>query len=576
MFGGQDSGDRKDAKKQGAKQSLGTAEGAERRGRQLIQIRSKAQKEKFKMLRHENHDEDTGVGQFEDLQMAGDLSGIGREGKKHLTACRAFQERLIAEGKSLADPWSYPEKVMPEAVSLEVLEPCVHLVTEGTTPEEVYRGTLLIRKLLSVERNPPYARVVASGVVPFFVKFLDMHDFPQLQFEAAWALTNVAADTHGSTKIVMDAGAVAPLIRLVHSPSENCRDQASWALGNLAGDGAVCRDECLRHGLIPALCECLSDPGQALNVVRNSTWALMNVCRCKPYLALPVVEPLIPLMIMLMQAEDRQVVIDAAWCISALTDGSIEHVHALVSAGVLIPSTKLLQSDDTAILTPVTRIVGNIAAGNESQTQALLNAGALSFFPKLLQNPQRAIRKEICWTVSNISAGSVPQIDTLVQSGVYPLVIDCVVAPELDVKKEALWAIANTCFCGEPRHAIYLLELGVVPKLSEALKLFDERIVIIALEALQCLLEIGESLWTSGETPSNLVAEQMSACGAVADLEALQSHSSTAVYDLAARILQLFFMGDDVMGAGGDGFGNQVMWQDNFDANAQNDDGYNF
>jgi hypothetical protein len=95
----------------------------------------------------------------------------------------------------------------------------------------------------------------ARGVLERLVSFLQpQHDAePQLQLEAAWALTNIASGTGEQTRAVLHAGAGPSFIRLLGSDSAAIAEQSVWALGNIAGDSAATRDQLLSLGIMDSL-----------------------------------------------------------------------------------------------------------------------------------------------------------------------------------------------------------------------------------------------------------------------------------------------------------------------------------
>ncbi|KAG7255605.1 hypothetical protein CRUP_034603, partial [Coryphaenoides rupestris] len=366
------------------------------------------------------------------------------------------------------------------------------------------------RKLLSSDRNPPIDDLIKSGILPILVRCLERDDNPSLQFEAAWALTNIASGTSAQTQAVVKSS-----------------------------DGPRCRDYVISLGVVKPLLSFIN-PSIPITFLRNVTWVIVNLCRNKdPPPPMETVQEILPALCVLIYHTDINILVDTVWALSYLTDGGNEQIQMVIDSGVVPFLVPLLSHQDVKVQTAALRAVGNIVTGTDEQTQVVLNCDVLSHFPNLLTHPKEKINKEAVWFLSNITAGNQQQVQAVIDAGLIPMIIHQLAKGDFGTQKEAAWAISNLTISGRKDQVEFLVEQNVIPPFCSLLSVKDSQVLQVVLDGLKnVLIMAGDEASTIGE-----IIEE---CGGVEKIENLQQHENEDIYKLAFEIIDQYFAGDDI------------------------------
>ncbi|KAK2714351.1 importin subunit alpha-4-like isoform X2 [Artemia franciscana] len=448
---------------------------------------------------------------------------------------KAKKEEILLKKRNIP----IAETADEEGLSFETLQQVVISASSGD-PETQLQAVQRARKLLSSDKNPPIDALIQSGILPVLVNCLQIVDNPNLQFEAAWALTNIASGTSAQTQAVVESGAVPVFIELLKSPHPNVCEQAVWALGNIIGDGAQLRDYVISLGVVDLLLTFVLAE-IPISFKRNVAWVIVNLCRNKdPPPPIETITKILPALDVLIKSNDSNIVVDSAWALSYLTDGGNNQIQIVIESGILKRLVPLLAHREVKVQTAALRAVGNIVTGTDAQTQAVLDENVLMYFPNLLQHPKEKIIKEALWFLSNVTAGNVNQVQTVIDAQLLPFIVLHLDKAEFQTQKEAAWAVTNLTISGRKQQIAALIHAGVVMPFCRLLNVKDNQVIQVVLDGVNNLLKS-----TALGPERDFVCMQIEECGGLDKIESLQNHENIDIYKLAFTIIEHYFSNDD-------------------------------
>ena len=433
------------------------------------------------------------------------------------------------------------------AAILDLLQRFPEWIEKIHSPDEALQleATIQLRHLLAIEKNPPIQQVVDAKLVPRLVSFLAYHHNPTLQLEAAWVITNIAVGTAEHIQEVIRHGAVEHLVQLLRSPKEDVKQQAVWALGNIAGSVDQNRDCVLAGGALQPLLDICNDKDAKLPMLQNAAWTLENLVRGKPFPDFDLVKSALPTLGTLLQSDDELVLKDACLALSFLSDDSGPlnlQIQAVLDAGVAPRIVELLQYKCDAVVGQALKVVGNLVSGDNAQTQQVVDCSVLPRLAFLLHHQNKEIRKNAVWALSNITSGTTDQLQAVVEANIMPTLVHMLKMGDTKIQREVAWALSNAAAAGFEAQVVYLAKCKCLTPLCDFLltSSLDAKTILVVLEGIWNILRVGRS-------SARVVCSQTTFNGEVElfgghlALERLLSHENIAIQQKARCIIRDYF-----------------------------------
>eukprot|EP01080_Neovahlkampfia_damariscottae_P007327 gene7327-11646_t len=366
----------------------------------------------------------------------------------------------------------------------------VNTLKESTDPDEVLQVIRDIRNILSTVEVPPISDFIDLGCVPLLVQALK-HSNPKIQFEAAWALSNICSGDTEETEFIVNSGCISGMIQLLSNSSDNdALEQCIWCLGNIAIDSIKFRNDTLEANIIDPLVNILQST-KKISLIKNAIWCLSNTVKGEPQPPFYLVKNAVPVLCSLLSMSDQDILKDACWSLSNITEVSSgcdnEKLTCLIKNLPMDRLVTLLSNSHEEIVKPALRIVGNILTGDESQTDNFLYAKGLPVLGSLLKHQAKSIRRDASWSMSNITAGSKNHIQQVIDAQLFPVMISMLSNDDPDVCFEITWALCNAT-AGTSEQISYLVSIGILETFVEMISLNDRKKTVI-LAVLNVIFE---------------------------------------------------------------------------------------
>lgn len=355
------------------------------------------------------------------------------------------------------------------AIRADVIPALIQCLSFGSKDEQLLEAAWCLTNIAAGE--PEETRSLLPSL-PLLIAHLGEKSFLPVAEQCAWALGNVAGEEEELRNILLAQGALVPLARLMLSNKGSSAQTAAWALSNLikGPDSRAATDLIKVVGMLEAIIRHLKMGDDELKT--EVAWVVVYLTALsEDALHLLAKSEVVQLLIeMLAASENLQLLIPVLRSLGNLIAGTSYVATDVLIVGQDITDCaisaliKCLKSENRAMKKEAAWVLSNISAGSLQHKELVFSSEASPFLLDLFLTASFDIRKEAAFVLGNlcVSPGDglrQPDIIThhlvsLVNHGGLAGFINLVRSPDIEAARER---------SKERKKAIGLLSLDLPP-----------------------------------------------------------------------------------------------------------------
>ena len=173
--------------------------------------------------------------------------------------------------------------------------------------------------------------------VPVLLAMMTEKNYPQIQLEATWVLTNITCLMSSECQSIVDKDGLKTFLTLVSENQPYIAEQALWGLGNISADSAKFRDAILDKGGLETVIKAVEESTRP-GMLEQGAWTLSQLCRGDPKPKYNKVKSAIPVMGKLVMSGvlKEEEVSSCLWALAVYSDSQKTRIQQIVGVKGLV------------------------------------------------------------------------------------------------------------------------------------------------------------------------------------------------------------------------------------------------